>query len=251
MQYQDIPGLNYSLAKEILKSPAHYKAALVEERKQTPEMRIGTLCHTALLEPSKFVEMVKVGPAVKKTMKAWKDFEATVPEGCEALTQDEYDMISAIVDQAELALASIKVDGNVWETETAVTKEYNGVTLKGRPDLVTVIDGERVCVDLKTSRDCTPWAFSAEVNSRKYHMQAAWYRELTGATSHILLAVEKEPPFAWRVYKLDKAAMDEGQRLMDEAVALFSTCAKLDSWPGYDTSLTELSLPKYAFTNQE
>jgi hypothetical protein len=83
-------------------------------------------------------------------------------------------------------------------------------------------------------------------------MQAAFYMRLTGAKRFIILAVEKRPPFAYRLYELDEAAIAEGQRLMDEAVALYSVCLKVNNWPSYPSDLTPLSLPKYAFnqTNQ-
>jgi exodeoxyribonuclease VIII len=250
--YNDIIALNYSSAKELLKSPAHYKAYLDTPRKDTPAMRLGRLTHMALFEPAKYNASVKVGPDVDKRTKEWKDFIASVPEGAEIASPDEYEVIDDVVTSAEEGLKRLGLDGNDWQTEKAFTAEVNGITIKGRPDLVTNIGGVPVCLDLKTTEDAGPWSFSSDVNSYKYHMQAAFYMRLTGAKRFIILAVEKKPPFAYRLYELDEAAIAEGQRLMDEAVALYSVCLKINNWPSYPSDLTPLSLPKYAFnqTNQ-
>lgn len=250
--YQDIQALSYSGAKELLRSPSHYQAWLKEERKETPALKIGRLAHLALLEPAKFNETVKLGPDVdNKAKKEWKDFVASLGDGVEAVTPDEYATISGIVDSAELALAHLKVDGNVWETEQYLLAEYNGVPIKGRPDLVTEIDGKRVCIDLKTCGDASPWAFGRDINEYKYHLQQAFYRVLTKTEMHILIAVEKEAPFGFRIYTIDEASTAVGQSLMDEAVALYSACSSLDKWPGYDHNLTTISIPKYALSNTQ
>lgn len=250
--YNEIQALSYSGAKQILRSPMHYQAWLKEERKETPALKLGRLAHLALLEPAKFNETVKVGPDVdSKAKKEWKDFAASLAEGVEAVTPDEFNTISGIVDSAELALAHLKVNGNVWETEQYIVGEYNGVPIKGRPDLITEIDGQRVCVDLKTCGDASPWAFGRDIYEYKYHLQQAVYQVLTKTERHILIAVEKEAPFGFRVYTLDEASAAAGKALMDEAVALYSACSSLDKWPGYDHNATTISLPKYAFTNNQ
>ena len=41
-EYDALKALNYSGAKELLKSPAHYQAWLNEPRKETPALAIGT-----------------------------------------------------------------------------------------------------------------------------------------------------------------------------------------------------------------
>jgi hypothetical protein len=148
--YNDIIALNYSSAKELLKSPAHYKAYLETPRKDTPAMRLGRLTHLALFEPGKYNATVKVGPDVDKRTKEWKEFLASVPEGAEIASPDEYELIDDVVTSAEEGLKRLGLDGNDWQTEKAFTAEVNGITIKGRPDLLTNIAGVPVCVDLKT-----------------------------------------------------------------------------------------------------
>ena len=126
------------------------------------------------------------------------------------------------------------------------------ITLKGRPDLIAKdANGDLVVVDLKTTQDASPAAFAKDVANFKYHLQAAFYMRLTGAKKFVIVAQEKELPCANRVYTLDEAALAEGNRLMDEAIALYTQCVAFDSWPTYTKDITTLSLPKWAIsTNQ-
>lgn len=251
--YKDIKALNYSGAKQILKSPAHFQASLLEERKDSAALKFGRLVHLALLLPREFVRVVKIKPDLDgrttEGKAAKKAFEESLVEGDEIVDQEMYDVINDITESAEIAVASLGIDSSTWITETPYSMEYNGVAIKGRPDLITTINGEQVVIDLKTCMDASPAEFARTVHNFKYHMQAAWYLKLTGAKKFIFVAVEKEYPYAFRVYQLDEASISEGQKLMDEAVLIYNNSTKFNSWPSYTKDLTELSLPRYAFTS--
>lgn len=274
-QYQDIIALNYSGAKVILKSPAHYQAWLSAPKKQTPEMRIGTLTHLATFQPKEFEKVAKVVPAdapekptkamleayasgstkqkpeTLERIKWWEDFNASLTPETEVLEPEEFLLIDDITSAAEDALASLKVDQSHWEAESVRTKSVGGVTIKGRPDLVTRVDGKLTVIDLKTTRDASEWSFSADINALKYHLQAAFYLELTQADQFIILAVEKEPPFAWRTYVLDAASLEVGRGLMQAAIETYASCLTFNKWPSYPSGLTEISIPKYALPTQK
>lgn len=66
-KYLAHPGESSSLLKEALKSPRHYLIARNEEVKprNTDHFELGTFCHQAILEPSKF-EKVVVAPKVNR-----------------------------------------------------------------------------------------------------------------------------------------------------------------------------------------
>lgn len=272
--YDSIIALNYSGCKALLRSPAHYQAWLTEERKPTPATKFGTMAHLAVFQPKAFNERVvilpedapdkptaamlaayaagskKQKPETVERIQWWERFNASVPEGAETVSQAEYDHIADVAESAEKAIASIGVDAAVWEVESPLTKDYAGITIKGRPDLVTVSKGKRVVIDLKTTEDASPWAFSSDINKFKYHLQAAFYLELTGADSFVIVAVEKSPPFAWKAYVLDAASLEVGRTLMAAAAATYKECLTFSAWPSYDGSLTEISIPKYALPNQ-
>ena len=278
-EYSDIIGLNYSGAKWLLKSPAHYQAWLTQPREDTKELRFGRLVHLAVFQPKEFTAKVSIMPPdapdkpTEKMLEAyaagskkqkpetierikwWETFNASVPEGNEVISQEEFDHISDVTDASEQALRSLGLDAGVWEAESALTAEHevdgNKVTIKGRPDLITSIGGRKVVIDLKTTKDASPWSFSADINSFKYHLQAAWYLRMTGADAFIFLAVEKEPPFAWRVYQIDAASLEVGRALMDDACRLYHSCLTFGAWPSYTSELLEISIPKYALPIQK
>lgn len=66
-KYLAHPGESSSLLKEVLKSPRHYLVARNEEVKprNTDHFELGTFCHQAILEPSKF-EKVVVAPKANR-----------------------------------------------------------------------------------------------------------------------------------------------------------------------------------------
>lgn len=254
--YNNLSALNYSGAKALLRSPAHYIAWLNAEQVDSPALRLGRIVHLAVLDPKAYIEKVKVGPEVDRRTKdgkaQWEAFKAALPADAEIVDPDTYASANAIASSGEMALASLKPEhGKLWQTETPLSKQVDGVAIKGRPDLVTFVNGEKVVIDLKTTQDASARSFGRDVHNFMYHMQAAFYLELTGATKFLLVAVEKEAPHAWRVYELDEASVAEGRRLMAEAVATYKNCLAFGQWPAYPKEVEVLSLPKYAFSQTQ
>lgn len=253
-EYRALEALNYSGAKFLLRSPGHYRSSLTEEKKDTPAMQLGRVVHLAALQPDTIAERVVVLPSVDRRTKdgkaAYEAAMASVKEGQEVVSQEMFDDAKRIADAARIAIKSINYD--ICQAEQAFVKDVGSVKIKGRIDLmVWDSNNETSIIDLKTTQDASPAAFARDVVNYKYHLQAAWYMRLTGAKKFYIVAQEKELPCANRVYTLDEAALAEGNRLMDEALALYAQCVAFDSWPTYTKDITELSLPKWAFsTNQ-
>lgn len=253
-EYRAVQALNYSGAKALLKSPAHYLAEQAAVREPSKAMLLGTRAHMAFLEPALFNKTFVPTPDMDKRTKEWKEWVAANPlnDGQEYISQDDYDVIDGIATAAEDAIATLNIDPGHWRVEVPEVRQHpTGVMIKGRPDLVTTIDGKRVTIDLKTTTDAGDWSFSSDANSLMYHMQAAFYKFLTGAERHIIIAVENKAPCAWRTYEFDQPALDIGQSLMDQAVGTYALCTATKSWPGYKKELTTLSLPKYALNSTQ
>lgn len=253
-EYRALEALNYSGAKFLLRSPGHYRSSLTEEKKDSPAMQLGRVVHLAALQPELLGERVVVLPAMDRRTKegkaAYEAVMSSVKEGQEVVSQDIFDDAKRIAEAARVAIKSINYD--ICQAEQTFVKDVGNVKIKGRIDLMLWdSNNETSIVDLKTTQDASPAAFARDVVNFKYHLQAAWYMRLTGAKKFYIVAQEKELPCANRVYTLDEAALAEGNRLMDEALALYAQCVAFDSWPTYTKDITELSLPKWAFsTNQ-
>ena len=256
IEYNSIIGLNYSGAKQILRSPLLYKtwldAQAEDDQKDSPALKLGRLVHLACLQPKEFIDRVKIEPEVDKRTKTGKEvyelFKASLAEGDETVDNETYAQIDAIAESVEKALKSLKLDTSVWMTEKPCTKEYEGITIKGRPDLVTKLQGSDALqiFDIKTCQSAEPAAFARDVANFKYHLQAAFYSELVGTENFFLIAVEKEAPYAYRIYTLDAAGLSEGKALMRDAVAAYKQSITFQTWPSYTPNVCELPLPKWA-----
>jgi len=253
--YNDIVALNYSGCKTLLRSPCHYKAWLTEDKKDSPAFQMGRLVHLAALQPELLTERVAVAPDVDRRTKdgkaTYEAFLVSRGDRTEVVSKDMFDDVIRIATAARQTLINLNL--TEWQTEMGCVLNIKPcVTIKGRPDLIAKdADGNLVIVDLKTTQDASPAAFAKDVANFKYHLQAAFYMRLTGAKKFVIVAQEKDLPCANRVYTLDEAAIAEGNRLMEEGIALYSQCITFDSWPSYSKDVTTLSLPKWAIsTNQ-
>jgi len=74
-KYHAVDALSKSMMSKILKSPAHYRAALEEHQEPSKAMQMGTAIHTAVLEPHLYSQVVAVVPpdidGRTKEGKAW------------------------------------------------------------------------------------------------------------------------------------------------------------------------------------
>ena len=266
--YAQIEGLNYSTAKFILQSPQHYQDALANPIIQTHDMLLGSLAHLLTFQPAEAEKAFVVLPedAPKKptsvqrnakkpsddTVKAmiWWDEFISANSGKAIIDAEDYQVISGIATSALAALKSLPIESMM--IENAYHKEMEpGIFIKGRPDCHgTLLDGRKFILDLKSARSARPGAFASEVADRMYHMQAAFYRELLGHTDadpYYLIPVEKDRVFGWRVFQLDTATIEQGKKMMHEALFTYSMCKRTNRWPGYPTEVATLSIPNWAF----
>jgi len=248
--YNEIAALNYSGAKLLLRSPAHYKTSLTTEREDTPALRIGRLSHMAAFEPSVFIDTVAEEPDLDRRTKEGKtqyeEFKKNLPDYCITVKKNEFETISRIGQSATEAMKSIGF--KIEQAEAVYVKDYGNYKLKGRVDAIGEINGEKAIIDLKTCESAEPAIFSKSVANYMYHLQNAWYSEITGITLFYFIAQEKEPPYAWRVYTLDEGSIEQGKKLMREAISIYQLCSASNQWPSYSKEITTLSLPNWAYT---
>lgn len=253
MDYIEINALNYSGAKQILRSPAHYQAWLKAEKKDTPALKFGRLAHLAALQPDVSRETVFIAPECDRRTKAGKEtyeaFAASLPLNAEVIDAETAEKIAGVAKAVHAAFDKLGVSKEHYVAEKAVFGKHNGTDIKGRPDLITKIRGcdADYIIDVKTCQSAEPDAFARDVWSYKYHLQQAFYGTLCNTgRNFIIVAVEKEPPFAWRIYSLSEETHQAGLKLMNEAVNIFKMCNAFNTWSGYSQETTEISIPKWA-----
>lgn len=253
-EYDQIDAARSSFLKKILQSPAH----AVVPTEQTPAMARGVRTHDAVLQPDRFERYV-VSPKFDRRTKEGKaaslDFEMS-NQGREIIDQDDYDTISGCVHSvwAHPRAKELLSDGKA-ELSALWVDAPTGIACKARPDFMPA--GGGVVVDVKTTQNASPGAFSRQVANLKYHMQAAFYldgvSQVTGITheAFMVVAVETAPPFAVAVYKLDFGTLEKGRALYREALERYAQCKALNEWPGYSTEIQTLAIPPWAFNEGE
>lgn len=254
-EYIATPGLNFSKAKLLLKSPAHFKAAEEEEEKEPTEaQQIGTLAHAMVLEGKDLRSMYAIKPDgmtfASNAGKAWKA-EQTLP----ILTQDQADMIPGIADAiARDPFASAALKGCVHRERMALGS-LQGVWCKGLLDCAGS-DGSKWAIgDFKTTVDASPRAFEKLAYKNDYDLQAVWYSDLIALEQGLeeppfffWIACEKAKPFVNAVYHPSEAMMDSGREKLTHVLDLYKRCQETGKWPGYTTGIVELNPPAWATT---
>jgi hypothetical protein len=251
--YSTHAGLSQSGAKELLRSPAHFKQYLERDRsEQTPAQRLGTLIHLASLQPKVFDATIVVAPECDKRTKEGKEifaaFQSSLKPGQEAISQKDSELVTNVSIAARAGLDKLMkdLDGEYMITEVPMVGRVNGTDIKGRLDaIITTKSGKRIVVDIKTTMDAGAESFGRDIANYKYFLQQAWYTTLAHADQFVFLAVEKDAPNCWACYQLDEASHQKGLVLMNSAIDLFKSCNTFKQFPGYPQEVQTLSLPKW------
>jgi len=235
--YHAMDGLSSSNLKDLLKSPRHYQHRLKKGNQQTDARRIGTLTHTATLEPEVFKRTVRESPKFDKRTKAGKEafhaFHASLPAGTQLLAPKDFDMVSAMAEsvrsQADLTGIEAEVSG------FCRLRDYGNVTAKIRPDAML---GTTI-MDLKTCKDCSERAVFYSIRDWKYHVSAAWYMMIANLLDREIdkfqwIFVEKTAPYGVRVYNAGINMLRQGQEECITALKRYVWSASQDDWECYD-----------------
>jgi exodeoxyribonuclease VIII len=256
-EYRALPALNYSGAKELLKSPAHYKAYLTKPQEETKALKIGSAVHAYVLQPDVALATYAVAPAVDRRTSAgkaaWESF-AAANAGKTVLTEDESALICGVSSSMRDTLARMGVEPVA--TELMLTGEYCGTPLKVAIDLV---GSDGYLWDLKTTEDASPKGFLQSVRAYRYNLQAYLYRlvyeQATGnkVRGFRFLATEKAGDgfYPSAVYELGPELMTYAISDFNAAATLYKTCATLDEWPAYplDVQTIDVNAPAKAATS--
>ena len=235
-EYRDHPALNFSLAKNLLKSPAHFKAAQDEEREETNAMQIGTLVHAMVLEGKNLLDLYAIKPEgmsfATKEGKAWRDAQ-TLP----VLKEEDANMIPRVAQAVADNQDAAKVLRMCQMRETPMFATIMGVECKCLLDNHGKVGAEWAINDLKTCQDASPREFAKDVYSRDYDLQMVWYQTIL-ASVHKLdappfwtwTAVEKKAPFANAIYTGEEWE-ESGLRKMEIVLTRYKTCMETGEWP--------------------
>lgn len=253
-EYHSMPAVSKSQLDHVRRAPAVYKWRLENKTPPTPAMILGTLTHTAVLEPDRFEHEVMVAPKIDRRTSAgkaeWEAFQIAA-EGKTLIDADELDRLRAIRAAVHAHPSAAKALAQIDAVEQSIfwKDPESGIDCRCRPDAVTTAG---VIVDLKTTKDASPDGFARSIAGYRYHVQAAFYSDgmeaLTGTPpkGFVFIAVETEPPHLVAVYVASAAMVLRGRADYRADLATLGECLATDTWPGYSASPLTLDLPKWA-----
>ena len=250
--------LSPSGAKLMGRSPALYAWHRANPPAETQALRVGKALHALALEGrTTFDAGFAVAPDCDRRTREgkalWGEFVAA-SEGKTVLTAAESEQVESMA-AGILAhdLAPALIEGGTPELSMIWTDQETGAECKGRADLARLADG--CLLDLKTTISAAPGDFARAVLSYSYHCQAAAYEtgcKALGAEikDFLFVVVEKAPPYLAAVYRLPDSFLELGRRQWAAACRTYAQCRERDEWPGYAPGITELELPRWAWTDE-
>lgn len=254
--YLKLPGLSASSLKKLARSPLAYKWAL-DHPDTTPSasMVLGSAVHTAILEPERMRTDYVLWDGGTRRGKAWDAFEAE-NESKVILTATEFDTVKAMrrsVLTHEPAVRYLEAG----TPEVSMQWEMAGRQFKGRIDWLTVIDGQPVIADLKTTRDARPYKFGADAFNLGYHIQFALYCDGFAALHggqvprFVVICVENGAPYEPAVFDIPEDVIEHGREEYMRLVTLLDECEASGTWPPACETEQALALPSWAYTKTD
>lgn len=255
--HRDRSTLSFSGAKLLLppSCPAKFREIMDRPPKPKPEYTFGHAAHKLVL--GKGAEIIEVDAPDWRT-KAAREIREMACNGVAPMLTHELEKARAMA----AAVRAHPTAGPLFEHGDAEMSLYatdpeTGVRLRGRTDWLTTLDGQYFVVDFKTSDTAEPQAFARKGAGYLYHGQHAWYEDLVKAVGlsdsprFVDVVVEKSPPHIVTVVEFDVDAVTEGRRLNRQAIDLYAQCVKNNEWPDYGPGIHPISLPLWAFDDDE
>ena len=237
--YHEIKSLSNSSLSVLKRSPTEfYKRFITGEMKgqESDAMLLGSAVHMLSLEPERFDAEYRIesGPINPQTSKPYgrdtKKFESWLQEvesfhdpfeNRKILIREEFAESLAIAKafQAHPTIAAIMASRaeKLFESEYGLQYETgDGQTVDLKCKIDFVCPSERLIVDLKTTSDPSPYAWSWSAEDFGYHRQAAIYSDAMEAKygepfRFLFGVVRSKEPYEAAVYELDAESIQRGR----------------------------------------
>ena len=248
-KYHAAPGISKSDLDQLHRSAAHYMTSHDLPHEETPDMRIGTALHCAVLEPERFMKTYTTVEGDRRTKAVRDQIKAYEERGCVVLTETEMAMVMAMRDSVMDSPNAVTLFQGA-HSELSVFAWHDDIMIKCRPDIWNESHG--LLIDLKTTTDASPKEVAKSVADFRYHVQDAWYRQVweraggAEAEGFIFIAVEKKPPYAVGIYTLSLDAKAQGWAEAMADVQVYRNAEEQKQWRGYSPKIEEIELPRWA-----
>ena len=276
--YHARPEFSSSQLKDMLRSAAHFHSHNIvkeHEREIKKHLDFGTLAHTLFLEPDQFEAEFAVLPEdapkrpTETMLKAknpspdklgkiafWENFEAE-HAGKIIVTAEQIQGAQRIVENLKQLSMYAEMQNNFGMAEASIffTDPAFGLSLRIRKDYhIPPCEAFPfgLILDLKTTTDARPNAFSKKCGDFGYDLSAAMYREgfqeyyrTEQKPPFIFLVAESSIPFNVKQYQASELFLSVGETRYNKAKELLAESLLINEWDGYSLELEEIFLPSY------
>ena len=255
-EYRAAPGIHFSTLRFMGQSPLHYRHAQDNPPAETQAMLLGRATHTAVFEPMRFQLDYAIWQGDRRGSAYQQFADEAAAQGRSILKEGEYNTALAIRDSVRgIPEIAALLEKGYPETSLFWVNPQTSLACKGRLDWIA---GEGAILDLKTTTDIDPHAFAGHAWRMGYFHQAAMYQEGYAVSSGMgsilrygIIAVEKEPPHACRLYWLDPDSLSRAWTEYQGWLRQVKDCIASDTWPGPGPVESELAAPSWAMTEDE
>lgn len=251
-EYHASNGVSRSGISLLLKCPELYHKRVQKEA--TPSMMLGSALHTAILEQSKFSMEYVVAPMIDKRSKSGKDewikFQS-INEGKTVLSRDDYDRVMRMQNAVSMHPVAGEIFDYPGQAEVSfyAEHEYTKELCKVRPDWIQ----SNILVDLKSTSDASPEAFSRSCYNFDYHIQSGMYLKVCRdagmpVDTFLFVCVENKEPYSVAVYVASRDMIELGEQRFHQGMSVYKECKDSGIWPGYgNDKILTIDLPAWAY----
>lgn len=259
-EYASVDALSGSALMHMRRSPLTFIWNRDNPQPATDAMKLGTVIHTAILEPPLLGKIAVWGLTEEQKVRRGKVWDAFAEANKDLiiLAVNERDAVTDAVDGAYDTPVARKYLSEEGATEVSMfwVDPFDGRYWKGRVDKLIRGKNSATIVDLKKTRCCSPRRFGAQAYQLGYHLKAAIYvsgfQILTGIRPKFKwIALEEKRPNECAVYRATPDVLTLGGDEVTSLVKRLDACEKSDVWPGEVETEEDLILPAYAMNEAE
>ncbi len=255
-EYRAAPGIHFSTLRFMGQSPLHYRYAQDNPPTETQAMLLGRATHTAVFEPMRFQLDYAIWQGDRRGSAYQQFADEASAQGRSILKEGEYNTALAMRDSVRsIPEIAALLEKGYPETSLFWVNPQTGLACKGRLDWIA---SEGAILDLKTTTSIDPHAFAGHAWRMGYFHQASMYQEGYAVSSGMgtilrygIVAVEKDPPNACRLYWLDPDSLSRAWGEYQGWLRQVKDCITSDTWPGPGPVESELAAPSWAMNEDE
>lgn len=288
-----------SYLAELQRSPYHFWAAHLSgwdrPRSETNSMSIGSVVHALALQPDRATELFIVQPQAGRNTTAgsgaWAEIvqeHAAALEYLDAKTimkmpaddwQDAIKEIERSSGRKVVTTAAYQGGVMAFQGMMRTPKVRRWIELRGQNELTVtwrdpvtdipckgridkLIRSHETLVDIKTTKDASPWKFGGSIATYRYHIQAAFYPfglancgdpEFAGAADWPLvwIVVENVWPYATALYTADDDDIQRGREIFRRLLDQLRRCLDRDHWPSYNEDIEIIKMARWGHFDNE